>query len=236
MSQHDQSANVGAVNDETGTTTSTGPRDAKGRFAKGNAIGTGNPFGRTMASRRTTILNAVSEADLAEIMQELVRLAKGGDIGAAKLVLQYVVGKPLPAKDPDQIEIEEWQIHKNSVVMEPDMNSVSAAVAAPLGNKLANLAKWVNEEKTTQAMLDQLDPNNKPAPTEEEDDDDDDEGINDPADKAAHEQFWLETLATIQRNQAAAKPAAPSNAGSNGHAAPPKPGNNGHHPSVNSRF
>ena len=69
-------------------------RDAQGRFAKGNKGGPGNPFGRHLAQRRQVVAEAVSEEDLRQILAVLVAKAKEGDVPAAKLVLQYAVGKP----------------------------------------------------------------------------------------------------------------------------------------------
>src|SRR5262249_9227396 len=44
--------------------------------------------------------------DVAEILK---LKAKQGDQGAVKLLLQYCVGKPESAKDPDRMDVDEWQ-------------------------------------------------------------------------------------------------------------------------------
>ncbi len=105
-----------------------------------------------MASWRLAITDAVSEADLAEIMRELVALAKQGDVGAAKLVLQYAVGKPAAVAEPDRMEIEEWNLHKESVVMGNDMELIRVGASAKVGNMLANVARLLNDETAITGM------------------------------------------------------------------------------------
>lgn len=71
-----------------------GDRDrASGKFLKGCKGGPGNPEGRRIAKLRSALLNAVTEEDIAEIMQKMVGLAKNGDVQAAKIVLERTIGK-----------------------------------------------------------------------------------------------------------------------------------------------
>ena len=55
-------------------------RNANGTFAKGNKGGPGNPYARKVALIRNQIIEAVSEDDLREIVQALIKKAKSGDI------------------------------------------------------------------------------------------------------------------------------------------------------------
>ena len=96
-------------NERNGSASANG-HDAKGRFAKGNAGGPGNPFGRKLAANRAAILEAVTPEDVRLIMGVLREKALAGDLAAAKLVLQYAVGKPQPVPQPDRVNIEEWEI------------------------------------------------------------------------------------------------------------------------------
>jgi hypothetical protein len=84
------------------TTTMNGKegRDARGRFAKGNGGGPGNPFARRMAQLRRILLETVTDAEMSIIAGELVLRAKNGDLAAIKLLFQYVLGKPGGAIDP----------------------------------------------------------------------------------------------------------------------------------------
>ena len=66
-------------------------RDAKGRFARGNAGGPGNPFARRTAELRRAFLAEASGEDLRAVCRALLERAKGGDVAAAKLALGYLV-------------------------------------------------------------------------------------------------------------------------------------------------
>ena len=76
-------------------------RNASGRFAKGNAGGPGNPYGRKVAKLRSAMLQAVTQADMKAIVKKLVDEAKGGNVRAAKEVIDRCLGKPI---EPDLIE------------------------------------------------------------------------------------------------------------------------------------
>src|SRR5207237_10000430 len=93
-------------------------RDANGRFAAGNTLGTGNPFARLVAGRRQQLVNRVTPADLDEVADNLVLLAKGGDLGAIKLLLGYLVGKPAEVVNPDTLNLDEWQVRTQAPPVE----------------------------------------------------------------------------------------------------------------------
>src|SRR5438552_832307 len=69
-------------------------RDAKGRFAKGNAGGPGNPFARKVAQLRAALVKFVTEDDLKHIVFKVMLMAESGNLEAVKLLFQYVIGKP----------------------------------------------------------------------------------------------------------------------------------------------
>ena len=87
-------------------------RGAGGRFAKGNPGGPGNPYGRRLAEIRSVLMSAVSDDDLRAIASMLVEKAKGGDVMAAREVLDRMLGKakvsiesePQASRTPDQIK------------------------------------------------------------------------------------------------------------------------------------
>src|SRR5262245_62495021 len=99
----------------TQTTTAPIPpadgHDARGRFAPGNGGGPGNPFARKTAALRRAMLDAVSDQDMAEVTAAVLGKAKGGDLGAAKLLYQYTVGRPRPAQDPDRLDAHEMHTY-----------------------------------------------------------------------------------------------------------------------------
>jgi len=76
-------------------------RNGKGQFQLGNKGGPGNPFAGQVAAFRQAVLEHVSAADIADIIKGLVEMAKNGHWQAAKLILQYALGKPQPLPDPD---------------------------------------------------------------------------------------------------------------------------------------
>jgi hypothetical protein len=82
-------------------------RTATGRFAKGNKCGLGNPFARRLGKLRTAALDAATEEDVVAIFKKLYQLAMIGDVAAAKVYLDYMIGKPRPAVDPDRLDLDE---------------------------------------------------------------------------------------------------------------------------------
>ncbi len=76
-------------------------RDERGRFAQGNAGGPGNPHAGKVARLRTALLAAVTEDDVREIVERLVRLAKEGDLAAIRELFLRTIGRPL---EPDILE------------------------------------------------------------------------------------------------------------------------------------
>lgn len=89
-------------------------RDSRGRFAKGNKGGPGNPFARRVGRLRSLLLDRVSDEDLEQIAHALVAKAKGGDVAAARLLFSYLLGRPGEAVDPDRLDADEWRLHQEA--------------------------------------------------------------------------------------------------------------------------
>lgn len=87
-----------------------GGRDESGRFVPGNRGGPGNPFARRVAALRRVMLDSVTETDLREVVAVLVQQAKSGDVAAARELLTRIVGKPVDAVDPDNLDVDELQL------------------------------------------------------------------------------------------------------------------------------
>ena len=95
-------------------------RKTNGRFEKGHRHSVGNPgpTGSKAQKLRDAALAAVSVADIKAIIQKLVKQAKGGNIKAAKEVLDRCLGKPaeevggvnIPTS-PNKVPIEEISQH-----------------------------------------------------------------------------------------------------------------------------
>ena len=81
---------------------SSNGRTTKGRFAKGNHGGPGNPHAKQVALLRSALLAAVTVEDIEAIARALVAHARAGEIPAARELLNRVLGKA-----PDESEREE---------------------------------------------------------------------------------------------------------------------------------
>lgn len=91
-------------------------RDSKGRFTKGNAGGPGNPFARQTAAMRQAYLNGISEVEMMALAKVTLQKALNGDMAAARLVLLYVLGKPLESRDPDRLDLEEVELFREGAL------------------------------------------------------------------------------------------------------------------------
>ena len=115
-------------------------RDARGRFTKGNKGGPGNPFARKVAALRRAMVNFVSEDDLKHIVFVIKMRAEGGDMAAAKLLLQYVIGKPTETVDPDRVDIDEWEKLQEQARPAQEMSAIMDGVPAHLACTMAKIA------------------------------------------------------------------------------------------------
>jgi hypothetical protein len=79
-------------------------RDGRGRFVVGCHGGPGNPLARRVAELRAAVLDAVSAADLRAIAVKLVELARAGDLVAARLLFDRVLGPPVEWDVIERIE------------------------------------------------------------------------------------------------------------------------------------
>lgn len=76
------------------STTGTNGRAGSGRFAPGNKLAKGNPHAKRVARLRSALLKAVSPSDLRDVITALLTAAKGGDVPAARELLQRLLGPP----------------------------------------------------------------------------------------------------------------------------------------------
>jgi len=90
-------------------------RDQSGRFATGNraAAGRRRPSD-AIARAREAVVNAASPADLVAIVESLVDQAKSGNVGAAREILNRVLGPPLPYDIVERIEQLEARLAEKS--------------------------------------------------------------------------------------------------------------------------
>ena len=104
----------------TRSTNGTNGRNSNGQFAKGNPGGPGNPYARHVARLRASLIEAVGDDGLKDIVQGMVTAAKGGDVAAAKLLLSYLLGKPVESVEPDYVEIHERELQTKDRGLDSD--------------------------------------------------------------------------------------------------------------------
>ena len=87
-------------------------RDEKtGRFLAGNSCSPGNPFTGKVMRLKTALLDAVDEQDLHDVIATLVHKARDGDVAAAKVLLDRMLG---PAKEPpEEPPVDPREIFRN---------------------------------------------------------------------------------------------------------------------------
>ncbi len=93
-------------------------RDEKGRFAKGNPGGPGNPYSRQVANLRGALVGAVTEDDFKAIAEKLVERAKSGDVPATKLLLIYTIGKPEDPINQDDLDSRQTEAEASRRLLE----------------------------------------------------------------------------------------------------------------------
>src|SRR5438132_12931358 len=79
-------------------------RDNGGRFTPGNKLGRGNPFNKRACELRSALMESVSVDDVQKIIAALVKLAKSGDVVAAREILDRTIGKPVQADLLQRVE------------------------------------------------------------------------------------------------------------------------------------
>jgi hypothetical protein len=90
-------------------------RDVKGRFMPGAPPGPGrpaNPYARQQAALRVAVLEEVDEGNLRAIVWKLLRLAKLGNLGAVKLLFEWVIGAPPEPTHPDFVAAHDFEARR----------------------------------------------------------------------------------------------------------------------------
>jgi hypothetical protein len=111
-------------------------RDATGRFTKGNPGGPGNPFYRRQAEFRRAALAAFTPEDVTSLLRVMLALGRNGDTAAARVFLDYAVGKPAKAAEPDQTDLHEWQLQQQTPRLEQVMDVMAHSIETPRANQV----------------------------------------------------------------------------------------------------
>jgi len=77
-------------------------RDLQGKFQPGNRFGRGNPHAKAVAQFRTAMMQAVQEGDVSDVIRAMIVKAASGDVQAARLVLEYAVGRAGPIDESSE--------------------------------------------------------------------------------------------------------------------------------------
>jgi hypothetical protein len=71
-----------------------------------------------VARNRKIFLSAFSDKQVMALVEKLIEMAMEGDLSAMKLILQYLIGKPQPAPNPDRVNHEEWEMRRQQPHLE----------------------------------------------------------------------------------------------------------------------
>jgi hypothetical protein len=137
----------------------TGPgRHANGTFAKGNRFGPGNLHARHCARMLAIFRDSVSDEEMYRLFRMLYEKAEAGDVGAAKLILSYKVGKPLSAPNPDSIDRDEWEHYQQDAVDSDAMKQVLGSLPTRVGNDIARVSLPIMSSACVQNLAAQIQP------------------------------------------------------------------------------
>jgi hypothetical protein len=147
-------------------------RGSNGRFLKGNKGGPGNPHARQVAALRQAFFAAVTAEDISTIAQAMIEKARQGDVAAARLVIQYSLGRPAEAVDPDRLDELEWQQWTREEVT-PAGPEVFTGLHASAANVIARALVPAMQEEHFNELQRQIDEREEERREEEEEDEED---------------------------------------------------------------
>jgi hypothetical protein len=75
--------------------------DARGRFLPGNREGKGNPHAKKVHQLRAAMLAAITVSDMRKVVRKLIDMAAAGDLDAAEMLFDRVLGR-VPAPDVEE--------------------------------------------------------------------------------------------------------------------------------------
>jgi hypothetical protein len=102
--------------------------------------------------------DSISDEEMYRLFRMLYEKAEAGDVGAAKLILSYKVGKPLPAPNPDSIDRDEWEHYQKDAVDSDAMKQVLGSLPTRVGNDIARVSLPIMSDACEQNLADQMQP------------------------------------------------------------------------------
>jgi hypothetical protein len=119
----------------------------------GNPGGPGNPFARQVAQIRREIIANLTSQDIYYIVETFKLKAIRGDLGAAKFLFQYAVGKPADTVNPDTLDIEEFrQIYQPRKDIMRIANEVSSMLPPSVCSGLVRALGGLAQQKITDVL------------------------------------------------------------------------------------
>jgi len=89
-------------------------RSKNGTFARGHKFAKGNPHAAKVQKLRGGLLKAVSAADLQDVVAKLVAEAKAGDVSAAKLLFDRLLGPPVALDIEERLKLLEERLSRDT--------------------------------------------------------------------------------------------------------------------------
>jgi hypothetical protein len=165
------------------TATPNSDHDAKGRFTFGNKGGPGNPHARQTAKLHSAALRVVTEQEMEDIFKEMAKLAKEGNVHAARFVAEYTIGKPMSAINPDRVDFDEWQRHSETTGLQNDMMHHAVQPSPEFVVQVIRAFRMAQDIIMSQQLRDVWDAckNGTPLPVDPNDPDNDDYSDLDPS-------------------------------------------------------
>ena len=117
-----------------------------GRWKRGES---GNPAGRQRGSGKIGPLREAIAKDLPAIIQSLTIAAKGGDVGAARLLLERVLPPVKAVEQPAPIDLPAGSLadQGRAVVLAAGAGTLAPSQAAQLLSGMSSLAKLIETDE-----------------------------------------------------------------------------------------
>jgi hypothetical protein len=100
--------------------------------------------------------NAITDDEMFQLCRLLFEKARGGDLGALKMIWQYKIGKPMAAPNPDMIERDEWNNYQTDVMTLDEVKQVLAGLPSSVGNAVVSTTRPQLNKAFSNYLLDQL--------------------------------------------------------------------------------
>jgi len=91
------------------------------------------------------------------IVRKMTDMAVAGSIPAMRLLMQYVIGKPASAPNPDRVAIDEWNVHKETAAMTEDVPSVMKSLEPEACLDMARKVRPIMSERSMRKYAKELD-------------------------------------------------------------------------------